>query len=223
MQSCNKEITRFALRMQPGSWSKILRIAVISLGLLQDHEFAEFVHSRTLGVGVTGVTMGRTGGRGVSPADVSMWPKHKGSGGDQCKRAFGVGSGRALPTCHRMWAFILCRIFVKGGFYFMTRVVAVCRLGKKSHSAEKEGFPFVFGGHQGGISRSQSTERRQNNRKIVGIKIKSQKPVKQTWKEYDLEQAFMRQGYQVKSGCPVKFEFQVNNEVFFFFQCPYVP
>ena len=34
MQSCNKEITRFALRMQPGSWSKILSIAVISLGLL---------------------------------------------------------------------------------------------------------------------------------------------------------------------------------------------
>ena len=49
MQRCNKEITRFALRMQPGSWSKILGIAVISLGLLWDHEFAEFVNSRIWG------------------------------------------------------------------------------------------------------------------------------------------------------------------------------
>ena len=165
MQSCNKEITRFALRMQPGNWSKILRIAVISLGLLQDHEFAEFVNSRTLGVGVTGMTMGKTGGRGVSPADVSVWPKHKGNGGDQCKQAFGVGSGRTLPTCRRIQAFILCRIFVKGGFYFVTCVMAMCRLGKKSHSAEKRRFSFCIWGTLG------------RNQQIIvnGEKIKQQK------------------------------------------------
>ena len=97
-----------------------------------------------LGVGVIGVAMGRTGERDVSTADVSVWPQHEGNGGDQCKRAVGVGLWRASPTCHRTWAFVLCRMFVKEGFYFITCMVAVCRLGKKGDSAEKRGFSFCI-------------------------------------------------------------------------------
>lgn len=45
-------------------------------------------------------------------------------------------------TCHRIWAFVLCRIFVNGILFY--HMMAVCRLGKKGDSTEKERVSLLY-------------------------------------------------------------------------------
>ena len=100
--------------------------------------------------------MGRTGERDVSTADVSVWPQHEGNGGDQCKRAVGSAcEGPYRPaTGHGL---LSCAGCLSRGDFILSHAWWQCAgWGRRVTVQRKEGFPFVFGG----ISRSQSTERR---------------------------------------------------------------